>query len=201
MLVRGGGGRDDLNPFDDESVVREVARSRVPIICGVGHEIDWTLCDLAADLRAPTPSAAAELAFPDRVELTLRLNQIDRLMKNTAGKSIELLKSRLQACSQNLFKICHGAFADAEMTLDRSDDLLRKSVQGAVDWHRSRLDGTARALQALSPSALAARGYSVCTSNGTVVTSVRLLQPGIGASIQFIDGDANCTISDCTLRG
>lgn len=176
LLARGGGSIEDLWAFNDERVVRAVAMSPVPIICGVGHETDFTLCDFAADLRAPTPTAAAELATQITM-LDLRASlQNDRTRLVTA--TLQLLARRnndLSALASQL------RYASPERRIQserqRVDELTRRahsSLTHQFQLQSAHIEGMHRRLEALNPMAVLARGYAVVTrkDDGTVVSRV-----------------------------
>jgi exodeoxyribonuclease VII large subunit len=176
LLARGGGSIEDLWAFNDERVVRAVSTSAVPVICGVGHETDFTLCDFAADLRAPTPTAAAELATP----LTL----ID------LGAAVSSLKSRVVSATLNLIAEQKSTLASLLTQLrfaspgrriqserQRVDELARRahsSLSHQIQLHSTHVTGMQRRLEALNPNAVLARGYAVVTrqDDGSVVSRV-----------------------------
>jgi exodeoxyribonuclease VII large subunit len=178
LLARGGGSIEDLWAFNDERVVRAVAASEIPVISGVGHETDFTLCDFAADLRAPTPTAAAELATPITIlDLQAELqNYQSRLVSSTISLIAEQ-KSFLSSLSAQLRYLSPGRRIQSER--QRVDELTRRAYSSLV--HRVQLQithikGMTRRLEALSPLAVLARGYAVVTrkDDGRVVSRVAL---------------------------
>ena len=191
LLVRGGGSIEDLWAFNDESVVRAVAAMQTPVVTGVGHESDFTLADFAADLRAPTPSAAAELASPDRAELleqiALHRRRLDFCMESTLRESRDRLRSmtiRLQAVSP-LHRL--------QNIRQQVDDLSRRaeaSIRSRLSLQRSRLDGLARVLEGMGPARVLERGYALIWSEaaGILVRSVRQAPAGTLLRIQVADG-------------
>ncbi len=200
MLVRGGGGRDDLNPFDDEELVLEVARCGVPLVTGVGHQTDWTLCDLAADFRAPTPSAAAELVFPDRQEILQALSQRSRQFRTATLGSCEVTKNALDHLKRRLGLTCKNTLEGYRQRLDDSEERLARLCSAALRHQSIRLDGLERTLQSLSPRTLAERGYMRCFLKESLVTSVGELASGDRVTLQFFDGDARCQVDRCCSR-
>jgi exodeoxyribonuclease VII large subunit len=168
IVARGGGGRDDLFVFNSEAVCRALAAVRVPTISAVGHETDVTLADLVADVRAPTPSAAAAIALPDRAEVARALGGLGtRLAHGLAGRS-RLLGERLA----------------------RLGDRARAGVETLLADRRSRLSRAAAALDALSPLAVLARGYSVARlADGAVVRRRAQLPAGRDFTLRVADGD------------
>jgi len=199
LLVRGGGSREDLVPFDDEAVVRAVRSCPVPGVTGVGHEIDTTLCDMAADLRASTPSAAAELVFPDSAELGLELLGIKDQMERCVRKRIFDIRERLShaavlAGSRALLYLRSSAAAVAE-----SRRRLRSAVGVKTAAARSALGICAASLDALSPLAVMARGFAACESRGKRVRSAGVLSVGDSLEVRFSDGGVEAIVEELKL--
>ncbi len=167
ILARGGGSLEDLWQFNDERLARAVAACRVPVISGVGHEIDFTIVDFVADLRAPTPSAAAELATPNRDDLLLDL---DRLRAGLAGRYDATLADR----ERDLGRL-HGALRFstpgrqidvAQRDLTRGRLRLSRAADVNLERLRERLAGMTKALEAASPQHILARGFALVTDEG-----------------------------------
>ena len=172
IVGRGGGAREDLWAFNDEGVVRAVAACRVPIISAVGHEVDMTLCDLVADLRAPTPSAAAESAVPVRDELLAEVRDLGSALADRAQALVADARDRL-------------AFA-GEQLAGRAGRL--------VERRQARLAQAAGRLQALSPLATLARGYAVARdTSGVALTSATRFTPGMPFALVLRDGTVRAT--------
>jgi exodeoxyribonuclease VII large subunit len=191
ILARGGGSIEDLWAFNDERVVRAVAASDAPVISGVGHETDFTLCDFAADLRAPTPTAAAELATPiTMLDLQAELqNYQTRLASLTLGLIAEQ-KSFLAALSAHLRYLSPERRIQSER--QRVDDLARRAFSSLVHHIKlqsAHLNGTRNRLEALNPLAVLARGYAVVTrkEDGRVVS--RVAQASDEMQVRVSDGE------------
>ncbi|MEW6028682.1 MAG: exodeoxyribonuclease VII large subunit [Chloroflexota bacterium] len=199
LLARGGGSIEDLWAFNDELVVRAVAESEAPVISGVGHETDFTLCDFAADLRAPTPTAAAELATP----ITL----ID-LSAGLANYQSRIANAIVSLINQNQIEVSNletrlRYFSPArriQTDRQRLDDLARRALTGLV--HRAalestRLKGLARRLEALSPLAVLERGYALVTraADGGLVTRVAEARAGASLRVRVSDGQFGVTVA------
>lgn len=167
ILGRGGGAADDLRAFNDERLARAVAACPVPVIAAIGHEIDVTLCDLVADLRAPTPSAAAEAAAPVRDEMLAGLRAIEATLTESMTRRV----------------------ADARRARDQGGEMLHVAVSRGLERHRNRLEGIAGRLHALSPLATLARGYAVAQSSaGETLASTAQFQPGVPFQLLLRDG-------------
>jgi exodeoxyribonuclease VII large subunit len=170
ILARGGGSLEDLWRFNDEGVARAVAASRIPVISGVGHEIDFTIVDFVADLRAPTPSAAAELATPNRDDLLL---DIDRLRNSLAGSVGDALSERerdlrrLQSALR--FTTPLKAAQLARRRIAEKREQLARAEQLRLQQLRERLLHRSRALEAANPSNILARGYALLRDEAGVL--------------------------------
>jgi exodeoxyribonuclease VII large subunit len=198
ILARGGGSIEDLWAFNDERVVRAVANSSIPIICGVGHETDFTLSDFAADLRAPTPTAAAELA----TQLTLLdlFAQLENAKNRLASATLSLLSEQRSILS-SLTAALRYAAPDRKIQSERQrvDELSRRvysSLLHRVQLQSMHVQGMTRRLEALSPLAVLARGYAVVTrkEDGSVVSRVAQTRPGQPVTIRVSDGQVHAEI-------
>lgn len=199
LLARGGGSIEDLWAFNDEGVARAVAASRIPVITGVGHETDFTLVDFVSDLRAPTPSAAAEQAAPDVVDLRAGLRAITLELDSRAHGQVDSLRAMTAAALRTL-----GHLSPARRVAllrqrvdDRAERLARQQRQHIV-LLRERLAARAAALDAASPQAILARGYAIVThsASGARVTGVGAVQPGDSVSIRLHDGSISARIDE-----
>ena len=217
LLVRGGGSLEDLWAFNDERVVRAVAASTIPVVCGVGHETDVTLSDLAADLRAPTPTAAAELAAPLRDDLEDGLLSLQRQLHRALQRTLErqaqrldLLAERLQRPRQGLLaqqhrlEALHGRLAwavraRARQALERAEALdarRRRGLTTTLESRRWRLQATAARLEALSPRGVLKRGYAwVARPDGRPVVQVDDLNAGDTIDAVFLNGQARAIVA------
>ena len=217
LLVRGGGSLEDLWAFNDERVVRAVAASPIPLICGVGHETDITLCDLAADLRAPTPTAAAELAAPARDELngvlTARQAALQRLLERTLQGRAQNLDTlalrlgqparalvgqvdRLRELSRRMQRAVQGRSARAADDLPRLWARWQRAASVHLQALQQRLAAAAGRLQAHDPHRVLQRGYAwVESADGRPVISALALQPGQSVRAVWADGRAEAVIA------
>ncbi|MDO8886175.1 exodeoxyribonuclease VII large subunit, partial [Candidatus Oleimmundimicrobium sp.] len=190
MLVRGGGSREDLNPFDEEEVVRAIRGCPVPVITGLGHQVDRTLADLAADMDAPTPSAAAEALFPSRIEIIRELRAAGDKMARIVFASVMEFSSSLQNNRTCLARaVERSAIIPAEGMLVRLGDRMVNAVKRGVTLSFSSLENAASSLDALSPLKVLSRGFTSCsTPDGGLVSSVSEVSPGDGLNVRFKDG-------------
>ena len=191
IIARGGGSIEDLWAFNDERVVRAVAASQVPIISGVGHETDFTLCDFAADLRAPTPTAAAELATPIAIQdLAATISNLQSLVSSFTLNIIAAKQTQLSSITSQLRYLTPSRRIQSES--QRVDELSRRASSAAFNriiLERKHIEGTRKRLEALSPLAVLARGYAVVTrkDDGSVVS--RVAQASDEMKVRVSDGE------------
>lgn len=196
IIGRGGGSIEDLWAFNDERLAREIAASSIPVISAVGHETDFTICDFVADLRAPTPSAAAELVFPDRFalksELGARLNKIGALVRaDIAAKRNQL---RVLASSRAM-RSPAAVTAEKQMRLDELAVRMHTAGQVLLDRKKQGLAASVGKLEALSPLAVLQRGYAVAqNADGEVTTSAAAFDAGDRIKVRFADGAVDATV-------
>jgi exodeoxyribonuclease VII large subunit len=191
LLARGGGSIEDLWAFNDEGVARAIAASPIPIITGVGHETDFTIADFVADLRAPTPTAAAELAVPDQADLRLELAELgQRLNRSIQGFASELrwafntIYNRLERNSP-LVQI-----QSASQRVDELDHLLGATTNHMLQLMSTHLRGLSQHLAALNPSAVLERGFAIVTNQaGETIARVGQVSAGEPLNVQVSDGD------------
>ena len=221
LCGRGGGSMEDLWAFNEEVVARAIYDSDIPVISAVGHEPDVTIADFVADLRAPTPSGAAELAVPDRAEYALSVRTLDTRLRTAAHKQIEARRQRLTALQERLeLRTPANYIAEKRLLLDQMTDrlcaalparltreeqkltVLRQRLltagQGGLHKRRLRFAQTVATLDAISPLRVLARGYAVATrgKRGAVVTDAAALKAGDTLHIRFAKGAANCRVTD-----
>ncbi len=191
IVARGGGSLEDLWPFNDERVARAIAASRVPVICGVGHETDFSLADFAADQRAPTPSAAAELAVPDRAVLRAQVIGLRSALVTAVTDELEIRRRLLTENERTLKRLSPGA--QVVQARQRVDDLLNRAasaVHHRLALHREQVHGLERQLVGVSPLQTLERGYAIVRrrENGAIIYSVEQLAPGQALDVQVADG-------------
>ena len=212
LLVRGGGSLEDLWAFNDERVVQAVAACALPVVCGVGHETDVTLCDLAADLRAPTPTAAAELAAPSRDEALGSVHARQRLMQRALERALQAQAQRLDTLALRLGQPARGLRGQVQRLDDLAGRLrravlrrrerlaeapqslqqrLRLAVTHRLKTEPQRLQAAEQRLQAHDPHRVLQRGYAwVEAEDGRPVVSVRELHSGQEVRAVWADGQA-----------
>lgn len=196
IVGRGGGSMEDLWAFNDESLARCVATSNIPIISAVGHETDFTICDFAASLRAPTPSAAAELAVPDTEDIKRRLENVNARNRATIQNNLSRARQKLESISKT------GVLSSPERLLDErrmnllynSERLQRRETE-LFSKEKVRFAGIAEKLSALNPLGIISRGYSAVTNeSGEVIRSVRQISTGDTLRVRFSDGCAEAKV-------
>jgi len=197
IVGRGGGSIEDLWAFNDERVARAIFASAIPVISAVGHEIDFTIADFVADVRAPTPSAAAEIAVADRQEsrrlfiaIAQRFAGLTRRYFTAVRDSYEELAARMAARRPGRL------IAEARQRIDELNERRLRAIAGRFGRHRERLRHAAAQLEALSPLAVLSRGYSVVRKNdGTAVKDAARLEPGEAVNVRFHRGHATATVN------
>jgi exodeoxyribonuclease VII large subunit len=190
LVARGGGSIEDLWAFNEEQVARAIAASNAPVICGVGHETDFTIADFVADLRAPTPTAAAELAVPDQMEIRgILLERLAALAQNFSEQVAEK-RWNLQQLLSNLLR--RSPDAQLRSNRQRVDDLIRqgeRAIRYQIELQRTQLQGFSQYISALNPQGIMERGYAVVTQpDGSVVKKVKDVKTGDQLKVRVSDG-------------
>ncbi len=190
ILGRGGGSIEDLWAFNDEELARAVAASEIPVISAVGHETDFTICDFAADMRAPTPSAAAELAVPDAAELLRKINNITLHMEASLAKSIATKRTALtQLASGRALTSPQNFIDDKRMLLISLSERMEQSMRLVLTAKRGSFASLTASLEALNPMSVISRGYSaVFCEDGKLIKSVAQLKKGDRFTFRTVDG-------------
>jgi exodeoxyribonuclease VII large subunit len=180
ILTRGGGSIEDLWCFNDERVARAIRRAAVPVVCGVGHEIDFTIADFAADLRAPTPSGAAELVVPDRRALLATLGAARQRLTHLTHQLLARAGERYQTLRERLNRAHPGSRLQQQVQrLDELELRMRRAWQNAIVRAEQRLQLAQRGLDAISPLATLERGYAIVTAaDGRVLQDAAEARPG-----------------------
>ena len=197
IVARGGGSMEDLWTFNEESVVRAVAMCRKPIVSAVGHETDVTLCDLAADLRAPTPSAAAECVVPIRDDVLASIEAMRKSLRESAEDEIEARQNSLTlALTQlNANRPAIRIRRQAEQ-LEQREKRLAQAMQSCMQKRQNALDAQLTALELLSPYAALKRGYAIVQKKGQAVAKADQLHAGDVVSIRLADGVVPARVLD-----
>jgi exodeoxyribonuclease VII large subunit len=203
VMARGGGSLEDLWCFNDETVARAVAASRIPVVTGVGHEIDFTLVDFAADHRAPTPSAAAEVVTPDGAALRGDLRAWSDRLADAARARLDEHRQNVEAQARWLARLSPSRqIQEARQRID--DSLIRAAMHMQHDLarRRDRLGGQVRALDAANPAALLQRGYAILTrtDDGRRITRARDAAEGTALRITLHDGRLTATVQGRELK-
>lgn len=191
IVARGGGSIEDLWAFNDEKVVRAIAASAIPTISGVGHEIDFTLADFAADLRAPTPSAAAELATPDRSELLADIRDLAVRLAEAMTRRLNERRWALTARTATLRGLSPRAqLANSRQRLDDLTLRTLTAIEHRLELEQQRVNGLSQKLEALSPLAILNRGFAVVSRAGTteVIRSASAVSAGEGLDVRVSEG-------------
>ena len=195
ILARGGGSLEDLWPFNEEIVAHAIYNSEIPIISAVGHETDFTIADFVADLRAPTPSAAAELAVPDIYEVKQKIIQAQNKLKILLSKKLEIIKLRYEKCMNNTaFKEPFRIVRDRQLMLDSYIKELEKQIQEKKQQSKTKYVELVSKLDALSPLKTLTRGYSIIERNDKIIKSVKDLNSGDNIKLKLIDGEKQAEI-------
>lgn len=195
IVARGGGSFEDLFPFNHPDVVRAIAACPVPVVSAIGHEVDVTLSDLAADLRAPTPSAAAELVVPDRAVLLLQLHELKSLLTATLQGRIAWAREELTSMRDRLRpqRFLPRIEVRKTTTADLAERLERACVT-RIERERLLLAELKTALDSRSPLAVLARGYCVAEKNGAIVKSIDGITRDDRMKIRFYDGNTDVIV-------
>ena len=195
ILARGGGSIEDLWPFNEEVVARAIFESEIPIISAVGHETDFTIADFVADLRAPTPSAAAELANPDIYELKEKINSYKSRSRLALKKKIDLMNLKYEKIlSSRVFSDPFRIINDNFLRLDSNIKLMQNSINIKYKEAQMHFTKVISNLDTLSPLKTLARGYSITEKDGNIIKTIKELDSGDLISIRLTDGKRNAKI-------
>lgn len=197
IIGRGGGSIEDLWAFNDENLAKTVCASEIPVISAVGHETDFTICDFAADLRAPTPSAAAELAVPDTAELKHKINNIISRESAVLLQMLSAKRETLARYEKSRYLSSPGHMIDdRRMTLVLSSERLMTSAAHVNDIKKHALSALSGKLEALSPLAVLSRGYGVVSSEeGKVIKEIADVSIGDKITVKVRDGEIYAGVS------
>ena len=200
---RGGGSIEDLWAFNDEGVARAIYASAIPVISAVGHEPDFTIADFVADLRAATPSNAAELAVPDRTELAAQIAHMRARMVQAQMHRITVSRQRIAALAgKRVMTDPKNYLADRQMTLLHLTERYEQALAHGIDARRQALARMAGMLEALSPIRVLSRGYAmVQDGEGNIVSKAQALEEGEKIRLDFADGGAVCRVEEKMQNG
>lgn len=200
IIGRGGGSIEDLWEFNDEGLARAVYNSEIPVISAVGHETDFTICDFVADMRAPTPSAAAELAVPDANELQYALSALKNRMFLNVSSGIADRRSRLEyLTSKGTLKSPDEMLSNRSQRLDTAFSKMLSSYENRIGGKKVEFISAATALSKLDPMSVLMRGFAfVSDKNGKNVYSSQALAKGDKINVRFHDGSAVCEVKEIT---
>ena len=189
ILARGGGSLEDLWPFNEEIVAHAIYESEIPIISAVGHETDFTIADFVADLRAPTPSAAAELAVPDIYEVKQKINLYQNRLRLSLSKKLEIMKLRYEkSMSSQIFKDPTRMISDYYLKVESQIKNLEKIIKQKEQTQKEKYIKLVSKLDALSPLKTLTRGYSIVETENKIIKSVKELKTGDKIQIRLKDG-------------
>ena len=195
IVARGGGSLEDLWPFNEEIVARAIYNSELPVISAVGHETDFTIADFVADLRAPTPSAAAELAVPNILDLKMKLEGYNNRYKLALKKKVEFMKLRYEKCmNSRVFKEPLQKINEKYILLDMKVKSIQNSISNIYNSKKTNMIKHIAKLDALSPLKTLTRGYSIVQTNGKIVKSINQIKKDDEIDIKLIDGNAKAKV-------
>ncbi len=196
LVGRGGGSIEDLWAFNEEPVARAIAESDIPIVSCVGHETDWTIADSVADVRAPTPSAAAELVVPEKAALLDRVAELEDAMTQTLSDRIEALARRLAyAAAHPLLQDPRRLWEQRAQRVDELAARLPEAARRLVERLGLRLGATAGRLDAISPLKVLGRGYAIATLDGKVLTKSSQAKTGDAVRVRLHEGELSCEVT------
>ncbi len=198
ILARGGGSLEDLWSFNEEVVAHAIRASAIPVISGVGHEVDFTIADFAADRRAPTPSGAAEVAVPDAAEWLARLNKDAGRLRNAIAQRLKVKAERLAWQTRRL-AVAHpgNRLRQHGQRLDELERRLETAFRRTLQDRRARCEAAARTLNAVSPLATLGRGYAIATSaaDGAILRAANQVAVGDGIRVRLGEGSLAAVVA------
>ena len=196
IVGRGGGSLEELWSFNEEIVAREIFKSKIPIISAVGHETDFTICDFVSDMRAPTPSAAAEIATPDLSEIYYKLNTIKNRMNRSLNNQVILDNEKLNNTFDKINNYMKNYIVrDKVIQLDQIYDKIKLRLEQKLETSKEKLSKKAALLHNLSLLATISRGYSIVEKNGQVINSIEEVNITDDINITLKDGSLECNVN------
>jgi exodeoxyribonuclease VII large subunit len=198
IIGRGGGSAEDLWGFNDERLARAIAASEIPVVSAVGHEVDFTICDFVADLRAATPSAAAELTLPDKGDLSRRVAALSTRLSGAQTTRLRRYRTRLtQLATAKVLTSPEGVYRLRRESLEGLSKRMTLSVNRHLTHKRQSLERVVAGLGALNPLGVLSRGYALVQSEeGKVIPAAAALEAGQTVTLRFSDGQAHAVIRD-----
>ena len=197
IIARGGGSLEDLWPFNEEIVAHSIYNSEIPVISAVGHETDFTIADFVADLRAPTPSAAAELAVPDIYEVKQKINDNQARLRMALLKKLEFMRMRYDKCmSSSVFREPTRKINEEAIRLDNYIKQPEQYIKTKQKEEKTKYIKLVAKLDAYSPLKTLARGYSIVQKEGNMVKSKEQLNSGDDIEIKLADGDVKAIVKN-----
>ena len=196
IVGRGGGSLEELWSFNEEIVAREVFKSKIPVISAVGHETDFTICDFVSDMRAPTPSAAAEIATPDLSQVYYRLDNIRSRMNRSLNNQVILDNEKLMNTFEKINNYMKNyVIRDKVIQLDQIYDKINFRLERKLETSKEKLSKKAALLHNLSPLSTISRGYSIIEKNNKIINSVKEVDVNERINITLKDGSLECNIN------
>lgn len=197
IIGRGGGSIEDLWAFNDETLARTIFNSNIPVISAVGHEIDFTVCDFVSDLRAPTPSAGAELAVPDINDVKYMLSRLEGGVLSGYSNRLNNLRSRVKLSAESyVLKNPENYISSLKEKLNLNSTKMKSSFNNLLSENREAFTALCAKLDAMSPLATIARGYSVTYINKKPIKSVDDVNLNDCLNVKLVDGVINCTVNN-----
>ena len=197
IIGRGGGSIEDLWAFNDETLARTIFNSNIPVISAVGHEIDFTVCDFVSDLRAPTPSAGAELAVPDINDVRYMLSRLEGGVLSGYSNRLNNLRSRVKLSAESyVLKNPENYISSLKEKLNLNSTKMKSSFNNLLSENREAFTALCAKLDAMSPLATIARGYSVTYINKKPIKSVDDVNLNDCLNVKLADGVINCTVNN-----
>lgn len=202
IIGRGGGSAEDLWGFNDERLARTIAASEIPVVSAVGHEVDFTICDFVADLRAATPSAAAELSLPDKEDLSRQITALATRLDSAQASRLHRLRTRLtQLSTAKVLTSPEGVYRLRREGLEGLSKRLNLSVTRHLTHKRQSLERAVAGLGALNPLGVLGRGYALVQSpEGAVIPAAGQLSKGDPVILRFADGTARAVVEETAVH-
>lgn len=196
IVGRGGGSLEELWSFNEEIVAREIFKSKIPIISAVGHETDFTICDFVSDMRAPTPSAAAEIATPDLSDIYFKLDNIKNRMNRSLNNQVILDNEKLNNTFDKINNYMKSyIIRDKNIQIDQIYDKINFRLEQNIENSKEKLSKKGAILHNLSPLATLSRGYSIVEKDGEVINSIENINVKDEINIALRDGKLECNIN------